>query len=71
MVYYIKKLSIFFVLPFFIYHFPFIILRSKAHRKAKFLLHPDKLPRDLTENQIHVCKLIWDIIQDAGEAFFS
>lgn len=42
---------------------------KRAHRKAKFLLHPDKLPRDLTEKQTHVCKLIWDILADAWEAF--
>jgi len=38
---------------------------KRAHRKAKFLLHPDKLPKDLTETQQVVCKLIWDILADA------
>mmetsp|Transcript_5081 Transcript_5081/g.6225 ORF Transcript_5081/g.6225 Transcript_5081/m.6225 type:complete len:250 (+) Transcript_5081:17-766(+) len=42
---------------------------KRAHRKAKFLLHPDKLPNDLTEKQAHVCKLIWDILADAWEVF--
>ena len=40
-----------------------------AHRKAKFLLHPDKLPKDLTERQSFVCKLIWDILADAWEIY--
>lgn len=42
---------------------------KRGQRKAKFLLHPDKLPRDLTENQKHVCKLVWDILADAWEAY--
>lgn len=38
-------------------------LLKRAVRKAKFFLHPDKLPNDLTENQSLLFKNIWDIIQ--------
>ena len=38
---------------------------SKAVRKLRFFLHPDKLPRDLTDEQQFVCKLLWDITNDA------
>jgi len=39
-------------------------LLKRAVRKAKFFLHPDKLPKDLTENQTLLFKSIWDVIQD-------
>jgi hypothetical protein len=38
-------------------------------RKTKFFLHPDKLPKDLTNEQSFVCKMLWDIVADAWEAF--
>uniref|UniRef100_A0A7S3L9T0 J domain-containing protein n=1 Tax=Amphora coffeiformis TaxID=265554 RepID=A0A7S3L9T0_9STRA len=38
---------------------------KKTLRKFKAFLHPDKLPKDLTEPQAFVCKLLWDVIQDA------
>ena len=38
---------------------------KKTLRKFKVFLHPDKLPKDLTEPQAFVCKLLWDVIQDA------
>jgi len=41
---------------------------KRANRKIKFLLHPDKLPRDLTEQQLFISKLLWDILADAWEA---
>lgn len=37
-------------------------LLQRAMRKAKFFLHPDKLPKDLTENQTILFKTIWDVI---------
>lgn len=40
-----------------------------AQRKAKFLLHPDKLPKDLSEKQLFVCKTMWDILADAWELY--
>ena len=40
-------------------------LLKRAARKAKFFLHPDKLPSDLTENQTILFKSIWDIIQES------
>jgi hypothetical protein len=41
----------------------------KAVRKTKFFLHPDKLPKDLSTEQTFVCKMLWDIVADAWEAF--
>ena len=40
---------------------------KKAVRKIRFLLHSDKLPKDLTEEQLYVCKLLWDVTNDAWE----
>jgi len=33
----------------------------------KVFLHPDKLPRDFSEDQYFICKMLWDIISDAWE----
>ena len=43
-------------------------LLKRAVRKAKFFLHPDKLPKDLTENQTLLFKTIWDVLQDSEAA---
>lgn len=40
------------------------IKKFSAVRKAKFFLHPDKLPKDVTENQALVFRTIWDAIQE-------
>jgi hypothetical protein len=40
---------------------------KKAVRRVRVFLHPDKLPRDFTEAQIFVCKLLWDVTNDALE----
>ena len=40
---------------------------KKAVRKVRFFLHPDKLPRDLNEDQQFTCKLLWDVTSDAWE----
>lgn len=42
---------------------------KRAMRKAKFFLHPDKLPKDLSKEQSFLFKMLWDIIADAWEAF--
>jgi hypothetical protein len=42
---------------------------NKAVRKLRFFLHPDKLPREFTEEQHFVCKMLWDITSDAYEEF--
>jgi hypothetical protein len=42
---------------------------KKAVRKVRFFLHPDKLPHDLKEDQSFLCKLLWDIINDAFEEY--
>ena len=45
-------------------------LLKRAARKAKFFLHPDKLPKDLNENQTILFKTIWDVLQDREAATF-
>ena len=42
---------------------------KKLVRKVRFFLHPDKLPHDLTEDQSFLCKLLWDVINDAFEEY--
>jgi len=42
---------------------------AKAVKKLRFFLHPDKLPRDLTDEQSFVCKMAWDITNDAWEEY--
>jgi hypothetical protein len=39
-------------------------LLKRAVLETKFFLHPDKLPKNLTESQTLVFKTIWDIIQE-------
>jgi hypothetical protein len=38
--------------------------RDSAAKKAKFFFHPDKLPKDLTENQTKLMKVLWDELCD-------
>ena len=38
---------------------------KKVVRKLRFFLHPDKLPKDLSETQLFCCKLLWDVTNDA------
>ena len=40
---------------------------KKAVRKIRFFLHPDKLPKDLDEQQQFMCKMLWDVTSDAWE----
>jgi hypothetical protein len=40
---------------------------NKTVRKLRFFLHPDKLPKDLTTEQTFICKILWDITNDAWE----
>ncbi len=40
-----------------------LIHTNPASKKAKLFLHPDKLPKDLTENQTLLFKTIWDDLQ--------
>jgi hypothetical protein len=42
---------------------------KKAVRMIRVFLHPDKLPRDLTEEQLYLCKLLWDVTNDAWEDY--
>ncbi|KAL7533894.1 hypothetical protein ACHAXR_005518 [Thalassiosira sp. AJA248-18] len=43
-------------------------LLKRAVRKAKFFLHPDKLPKDLTENQSLLFQTMWNVIAEGEEA---
>lgn len=38
---------------------------KKSLRKIRVFLHPDRLPGDFSEPHTFVCKLLWDVIQDA------
>jgi len=38
--------------------------RDSAAKKAKFFFHPDKLPKDLTENQSRLMSILWDELCD-------
>ncbi len=42
---------------------------KKSVRRVRFFLHPDKLPHDLSEDQGFLCKLLWDVINDAFEEY--
>jgi hypothetical protein len=42
---------------------------NKAVRKVRFFLHPDKLPRDFSEEQKFTCKLLWDVTNDSYEDY--
>lgn len=42
---------------------------KKSVRKLRFFLHPDKLPRDLNDEQQFMCKMLWDVTSDAWEEF--
>ncbi|KAL7536806.1 hypothetical protein ACHAXR_007410, partial [Thalassiosira sp. AJA248-18] len=46
-------------------------LLRRAVRKAKFFLHPDKLPKDLTENQTLLFKTLWNVITEREAATFG
>jgi hypothetical protein len=42
---------------------------KKAVRKLRFFLHPDRLPRDLNEEQKFMTKMLWDVTSDAWEEY--
>ena len=37
---------------------------KRGARKAKFFLHPDKLPKDLSDDQTLLFKTVWDVITE-------
>lgn len=43
----------------------------KAVRKLRVFLHPDRLPREFDANQTFVCKMLWDVSNDAYEEFLK
>ena len=40
---------------------------KKAVRKLRVFLHPDRLPKDFDASQTFVCKMLWDVSNDAEE----
>jgi hypothetical protein len=40
---------------------------DKGVRKLRFFLHPDKLPKNFTQDQIFLCKILWDVVNDAQQ----
>jgi len=40
---------------------------KRATRKLKFFLHPDKLPKNLTQKQSHLFRTLWDVISDVPQ----
>jgi len=42
---------------------------KKAVRKVRVFLHPDKLPRDLSNDQAFMARMLWDITSDSWEEF--
>ena len=42
---------------------------KKSVRKLRFFLHPDRLPRDLNEEQKFMTKMLWDITSDSWEEY--
>ena len=44
---------------------------KKAHRKLRVFLHPDRLPKDFDVKQKFVCKMLWDVSNDAYEEFMK
>jgi hypothetical protein len=42
---------------------------KKSVRKIRFFLHPDKIPRDLNDEQSFMIKMLWDITSDAWEEY--
>lgn len=42
-------------------------LNKIVRKQLRFFLHPDKLPKNLSEGQVFLCKLLWDICNDAWE----
>ena len=64
----------------FILHIPSSPLRllnfvhvtaSSATKKAKLFFHPDKIPKDLTENQTHMFSNLWLELCDKESKFFG
>jgi hypothetical protein len=44
---------------------------KRAVRKIRFVLHPDRLPQDLTAEQRLWCRTLWDTISDAWDIYSS
>ncbi|CAB9505293.1 expressed unknown protein [Seminavis robusta] len=40
---------------------------QKVVRKLRFFLHPDKLPKDFSDDQVFLCKVLWDVVNDAQQ----
>jgi hypothetical protein len=44
---------------------------KKAVRKLRVFLHPDRLPKEFDSKQSFVCKMLWDVSNDAYEEFLK
>jgi len=44
---------------------------KKAHRRLRVFLHPDRLPKDFDAKQKFVCKMLWDVTNDALEEYMK
>ena len=44
---------------------------KKAVRKLRVHLHPDRLPRDFNAEHTFICKMLWDVSNDAWEEFLK
>lgn len=44
---------------------------KKAVRKLRVFLHPDRLPKEFDAKQTFVCKMLWDVSNDAYEEFLK
>lgn len=42
---------------------------KRAVRKMRFFLHPDRLPKDFTEQQALLCRTLWDIVSEAWDSY--
>ncbi|KAL7567788.1 hypothetical protein ACA910_000540 [Epithemia clementina (nom. ined.)] len=38
---------------------------KRAVRKTRLFIHPDKLPKDLNDNQQTLCRVLWDTVSDS------
>jgi hypothetical protein len=42
---------------------------KRAVRKMRFFFHPDRLPRDLNDQQALLCRTLWDTISEAWDSY--
>lgn len=52
-------------------HVPDETKLKRVQRKLRVFLHPDRLPKDFDNMQTFVCKMLWDVSNDALEEFMK